>query len=103
MEAHDFGEIFFSFLFGAFLFVALYFQKFSAQYDSTTYYRAIYLLYGTISGILKVERTLTPKIDVVHQAAVGYMGEINATAKNDIVKDFRNRNDEMLSKTVKVR
>lgn len=36
------------------------------------------------------------------QAAVGYMGEINATAKNDIVKDFRNRNDEMLAKTVKV-
>lgn len=38
-----------------------------------------------------------------HQAAVGYMGEINATAKNDIVKDFRNRNDEMLAKTVKVK
>ncbi|CAM9553937.1 unnamed protein product [Sphacelaria rigidula] len=36
------------------------------------------------------------------QAAAGYMGEINASAKNDIVKDFRNRNDEMLSKTVKV-
>lgn len=30
------------------------------------------------------------------------MGEINASAKNDIVKDFRNRNDEMLAKTVKV-
>lgn len=38
----------------------------------------------------------------VAQAAVGYMGEINASAKNDIVKDFRNRNDEMLAKTVKV-
>lgn len=31
------------------------------------------------------------------------MGEMNASAKNDIVKDFRNRNDEMLAKTVKVR
>lgn len=30
------------------------------------------------------------------------MGEINASSKNDIVKDFRNRNDEMLAKTVKV-
>lgn len=30
------------------------------------------------------------------------MGEINASGKNDIVKDFRNRNDEMLAKTVKV-
>lgn len=37
------------------------------------------------------------------QAAVGYMGEINTSAKNDIVKDFRNRNDEMLAKSVKVR
>ncbi|CAM9770784.1 unnamed protein product, partial [Choristocarpus tenellus] len=36
------------------------------------------------------------------QTAVGYMGEINASAKNNIVKDHRNRNDEMLSKTVKV-
>lgn len=34
---------------------------------------------------------------------MGYMGEINASAKNDIVRDFRNRNDEMLAKSVKVR
>lgn len=45
---------------------------------------------------------LKNQIHLYRQAAVGYMGEINASAKNDIVKDFRNRNDEMLAKTVKV-